>query len=447
MQFLKQKTVKKAVAYYRHSAEDKQENSVPIQREHAQKFAAKHNIEIIHEEADEGVSGLIANRPGFKRLFNNWVYNLEAPQFDYVLFYDISRWGRFQDQDEGAYYAFMCKKHGKNLVNVFRGFPQEGQELTNSLIEAIDRYTAADYSKVLSGKVWHGSMKISKNGFSAGGTAPYGMARLLLDENKNPIGILKKGQHKLISNQRVIFTPANDDTTQTIKSIFNLFVDNWHNPNEIAEILNEKGILSANGGSWNASKILRILNNEIYTGTRIYNKTWGRLKQKKKRNPRSDWAIVPNAFSAVIDSSIFQQAQERLFWLMPTHWKKGTYAINKTIRFVNKEIKELLTQQNVTVDNIEKKIKEIPITYSVVSQNSEIPNRCFVIKESIRNYDQIFAVSVSPENPGLIDKVFLIPATEFNQNNFMTFSETEDYFSKYAIGFDKIREHMTNLIK
>jgi DNA invertase Pin-like site-specific DNA recombinase len=69
MQFLKPTSAKKAVAYYRHSAEDKQENSVAIQREHAEKFAAKHNIEIIHEEADEGVSGLIANRPGFQTTF------------------------------------------------------------------------------------------------------------------------------------------------------------------------------------------------------------------------------------------------------------------------------------------------------------------------------------------------------------------------------------------
>ena len=46
---------KKAVAYYRHSAEDKQENSVPLQREQAQAFADKYGVEIIHEEADEGM--------------------------------------------------------------------------------------------------------------------------------------------------------------------------------------------------------------------------------------------------------------------------------------------------------------------------------------------------------------------------------------------------------
>ena len=90
--FLSQKgDGKKAIAYYRHSAEDKQENSVPIQREHAEKFAREFGIEIIHEEADEGKTGLLASRPGFERLFNEWVLNDDAPSFDYVLVYDVSR--------------------------------------------------------------------------------------------------------------------------------------------------------------------------------------------------------------------------------------------------------------------------------------------------------------------------------------------------------------------
>ena len=46
---------KKAVCYYRHSAEDKQENSVFIQREHAQKFAAE--IGATPTSAEDAVRG------------------------------------------------------------------------------------------------------------------------------------------------------------------------------------------------------------------------------------------------------------------------------------------------------------------------------------------------------------------------------------------------------
>ena len=43
-----------AVAYYRHSAQDRQENSIPIQQDQVRQFAEEHGIEIIKEFADAG---------------------------------------------------------------------------------------------------------------------------------------------------------------------------------------------------------------------------------------------------------------------------------------------------------------------------------------------------------------------------------------------------------
>ena len=54
----KLQTTSKAVAYYRHSAQDRQEYSIPIQSEQVNTFAAKHGIKIIKEFKDYGVSGL-----------------------------------------------------------------------------------------------------------------------------------------------------------------------------------------------------------------------------------------------------------------------------------------------------------------------------------------------------------------------------------------------------
>ena len=42
----------RAVAYYRHSAQDRQENSIPIQQEQVRDWAEKNGVEIIHEFAD-----------------------------------------------------------------------------------------------------------------------------------------------------------------------------------------------------------------------------------------------------------------------------------------------------------------------------------------------------------------------------------------------------------
>ena len=64
----------RAVAYYRHSAQDRQENSIPIQQEQVRAFADENGIEIIHEFSDAGKSGLNAEgRPAFTEMMDEWV--------------------------------------------------------------------------------------------------------------------------------------------------------------------------------------------------------------------------------------------------------------------------------------------------------------------------------------------------------------------------------------
>ena len=64
----------RAVAYYRHSAQDRQENSIPIQQEQVREWAQKNGVEIIQEFADVGKSGLTAeDRPAFTEPMQQWV--------------------------------------------------------------------------------------------------------------------------------------------------------------------------------------------------------------------------------------------------------------------------------------------------------------------------------------------------------------------------------------
>jgi len=43
---------RQAVAYYRHSAEDEQEDSIPVQRERIREWADDHDVEIVRESVD-----------------------------------------------------------------------------------------------------------------------------------------------------------------------------------------------------------------------------------------------------------------------------------------------------------------------------------------------------------------------------------------------------------
>ena len=441
-----QQTQKKAIAYYRHSAEDKQENSVAIQRQHTQKFANENNIEIIHEEADEGKSGLLANRPAFERLFTNWIENENAPQFDYVFVYDVSRWGRFQDQDQAAHLTYLCKKHGKEVVYVSRGFTNADNQLFSSLEISLHRYMAAEYSRQLSDKVFYGCVKVSEQGYSAGGTAVYGMARQLLDVNKKPIRILNIGEHKQIANERVTFTPKEDETTEAVRAIFNLFVKERYLVSDIVTHLNQKRILSANGKQWNTSKVIKILTDETYIGTRIYNKTWKRLKQKSHKNHRSEWVVVQKAFKAVVDEQIFREAQERLYWLFPSNWRKGINAVKRAKKNIRNDIRQWLLHKGLNPFEAEKVLSELPIVFAVKNEIKDSSLWCFLVEEKMRRYENVLAISVVADRKNVIDDFFLFSVEDFTRTNFLILSKNGSLYRNSRIESNGVEEVIIKLI-
>jgi len=191
----------RAVAYYRHSAQDRQENSIPIQQDQVREWAKNHGVEIIQEFADHGRSGLTSEgRPAFTDMMENWVK--KRNDFQYILCLDVSRWGRFQDIDLSAQFSAECKKAGKQVIYTTIGKPREDDPLYPVYVQ-FERFRAAQYSKELSDKAWRGCVKISEQGYWAGGPPPYGIDRLLLDEARHPLHPLAPGQRKSIQNQRV----------------------------------------------------------------------------------------------------------------------------------------------------------------------------------------------------------------------------------------------------
>jgi DNA invertase Pin-like site-specific DNA recombinase len=438
------RTAIKVVDYCRHSAEDKQENSVPLQREFIREFCNKHGFEIIHEEVDEGVSGLTANRPGFQRLFKNWILNPQAPHFDYVIVYDVSRWGRFEDPDEAGHYEYQCKLAGKKVIYARRGLPAEDQEDMSQVQTSFERMMAFQYSKKLSADVIRGCINISSQGYSVGGIAPFGMARMLLSaDGRQPIRIMKNGEHKSVANERIVFAPKGDDSTRTVEKIFDLFLSKKLYLSEIATRLNSDARPSPNGKEWNNSKVLNILSNPAYKGTLIYNKTWGRLKKKQRKNPRADWVICPNAFQGIIDSDKFDKAQERLHWLLPSRRNKGKHLIIKTKRSVCAEINNLLKRLNL--DN---GITELlPVIFSIRRFAEDGGYWCFCIPRKFESFKHALCISIDADRPNEPDKIFLIPTKEFDINGILIFSENDNALDTWRVGEDAIESTIMSLYK
>jgi DNA invertase Pin-like site-specific DNA recombinase len=93
-------------------------------------YAARHNLKIVRTFADDGRSGLrIRNRSALVELINDIRFG--KADFSYVLVYDVSRWGRFQDIDESAYYEFLCKQAGVKVAYCAEQFENDGGLLSS----------------------------------------------------------------------------------------------------------------------------------------------------------------------------------------------------------------------------------------------------------------------------------------------------------------------------
>ena len=100
-----------AAAEYLRMSTEHQNYSLLNQQTAIREFAMQNGMEVIKSYTDGGKSGLnITLRHGLQSLLRD-IENGEA-NFDTVLVYDVSRWGRFQDPDESAYYEFSCRRAG-----------------------------------------------------------------------------------------------------------------------------------------------------------------------------------------------------------------------------------------------------------------------------------------------------------------------------------------------
>jgi len=314
------------LAYYRHSAEGRQENSIEIQREQVRVFAEKNSIEIIEEFEDAGKSGLNAEgRKGFLALLER----VKQGDVGYVICYDITRWGRFQNINHSAAYEAKCDEYGVKVIYVVHGDLKEGSEDRDSfhdLQKAFEQKMAGKFSRDLSQKVFAGAVKVSQQGNRAGGPAPYGTLRFEVNEQREPVGVMKPKQHKSYPNNRVRLIP--DDSSKTvldekskadiIRDIFDFFVTHDYSESRIATIFNERNIPAPKGGKWPESTIRRILQDEQYIGSVVYNKTSQKkteheFKSKKTtKNPREKWIIKPGSYPQIVTSEIFEAAQAKI---------------------------------------------------------------------------------------------------------------------------------------
>jgi DNA invertase Pin-like site-specific DNA recombinase len=229
--------------------------------------------------------------------------------FQFVLVYDVSRWGRFQDADESAYYEFLCKEAGIQVLYCAEMFENDGS-LSSTVLKSIKRAMAGEYSRELSTKVFIGQSRISRLGFWRGGPPGYGLRRQLVDNKGRIKDILEYGQRKSLHTDRIVLVHGPAIEVETVRQIFRSFVRERKGESAIARDLNAANVLTSYGKRWKPESITRLLTNERYLGNIVFNRTSFKLGKRRVANPSDMWVRGDDAFSPVIDRELFDQTQE-----------------------------------------------------------------------------------------------------------------------------------------
>ncbi|MDR6393518.1 recombinase family protein [Paraburkholderia phenoliruptrix] len=301
--------LQRAAQYIRMST-DHQEYSPLFQRQAIAEYARAHNFRVVADFEDAGLSGLtFRQRPALVQL----LLDVQNPRrrFNTVLVFDVSRWGRFQDVDEAAFYEYACRRAGVNVIYVAESFSNDASPAT-SVMKALKRAMAAEFSREMSRKVFLGQCLNAQRGFHAGGPPAYGLQRILVDSKsgtRRPLGLY---EYKSVQNDRVVIAPASAVETSLVRKMYEWYATPLVTGETIARRLNDFGLRNRFGRPWQAQNILRILSSEAYIGTNVYSRTSSKLDTGWQRVPRQQWIRAENAFEPVVEGRIFCTVQKKM---------------------------------------------------------------------------------------------------------------------------------------
>jgi DNA invertase Pin-like site-specific DNA recombinase len=297
---------KKAAIYVRMSTHP-QDHSIEHQCERLYSYAKDRGIEIVKMYADAGKSGLrINNRDGLRELITD--VQARTADFNAVLVYDISRWGRFQDVDEGAHYEFVCRDAGIQVLYCAEPFENDGSALA-SMVKSMKRTMAAEYSRELSAKVFEAQRRFAAQGYKMGGSPGFGLRRMCFDRDGKERRTLSAGERKGAITDRVRFCWGPPDEVSIVRHIYSWFIEEHLTDTEIARLLNQRKVVSGTGRAWTPWLVKSILTNEKYAGRIIFNRGSAKLTGLREPNPVADWICISDSLPAIVSPAQFDLAQ------------------------------------------------------------------------------------------------------------------------------------------
>jgi DNA invertase Pin-like site-specific DNA recombinase len=339
-------------AQYLRTSTGEQPFSIDTQKAAILKYAQHQGFVITKTYLDEGRSGLtLRHRPGLSALLRDVVYGTRS--YRAILVYDISRWGRFQDGDEGAHYEFLCRNLNVPVHYCCESFPNN-TDLSTFIMKSLKRTIAAESSRELSEKCFRGQKHLVELGYRVGSVSGYGFRRIAISDDTSRIQSLAAGEYKSLSNDHVKLVAGPRIEVETVRRIFARAIAG-DSCRLIAKELNRDEVFYKVGRPWAGYAVRLILTNKKYAGSYVWNQTSRRLGIKTRKNSPDQFVVVPNAFPAIVDPAVFEQASKVL------HSKSRKWTRDELLRSIDKSgLIAQHTPAGPSLTTLRRRLSEVP---------------------------------------------------------------------------------------
>ena len=292
--------VKRVAAYCRVSTDNlDQANSLESQQRYFNEYIKRNPLwELYEVYVDEGISGTSTKK---RASFNRMIDDAKNKKFDLIITKEISRFARNTLDSIG--YTRELKRHGIGVIfmNDNINTLDADAELRLTIMSSI----AQEESRKTSDRVKWGQRRMMEQG------VVFGRDMLGYDVRDGKLYI-------------------NEEGAETVRLIYQKFLDEGKGTHIIAKELREAGIkTSTYMKDWSYTVILRILKNEKYCGDLIQQKTYtpDYLSHSKKYNKGEvEYVTIRNHHEPIISREIFEATQREIERRRNLHGAKNGFA-------------------------------------------------------------------------------------------------------------------------
>lgn len=285
------------IGYLRVSTErqaDEVHTSLADQEEAVRALAEKMGAEVGQWFRDEGASGAtVAGRPAFRELLSFCeAHRRPASSPGLVLILNDSRFGRFPDPDEAAYWRHHLQRKGW-IVRFAEGDEVEGHFRT--VVRAIGSAQATEYRQNLIRNTRRGMKGAASEGFWTR-EAPYGYRRRVVYPPSSA-RILEIGQLKA-PNEKVKLVPHPEES-RIVRWVYETYADGGQSLGSLAEKLLQK----VPGRRWSRTVVGAMIRNPVYRGD---------IVGGRRRDGASVMYGCEDAHHPIVSRDLWHQAQARM---------------------------------------------------------------------------------------------------------------------------------------